>query len=836
VGIDHTSTANAPWRPAPALPDWLNYSNLRARANWDHVYWLGALVVSFVMAFWLAEVFRGNPVPPGGDPGDWVSTAYAFVGHPFPSQVIPLAYPPALFPLLGAVVLASGSPLTGALVFAALLFFVLALTTFWLAASMLRSRMVAIVVVTFVLVDPAFLAMFFWGAYPNLLGFVFQNLALVGLIRASRGSPTSGALQFWIFGALAVLSESLVGLTLGLMIGLFLGLAFLIPLPDRDTLLRSAWRGTLEAPRLAVQSMFRSWGGKVGLLLFALFVGGFYLATYALRVPHPYYFTSNAIGFRLSLPGTAFQAILPHVFFNLWTVFYASIGIGVFLLVLFVVLRDARPTWLTTPATLLVAWFMALILLMLGGLLLHIVTDYHRFGYLALIPAGLAIGYLVERAWVLRSPRWAPRPPRAQSLEDAEAPGVPAPSSAPFRDTPPPRSTRPPRPWRRAELQRPIAFGVAAAILLILVVPTVTAPAMARDENVFTRVGHDALFLDAIDAIRSAPTHGGVLTVPGADKWVRALSDENAYAPYQNQIYLFYPSQERQSILSFYALSMRDAMTNGLVTASLRGTNPAYADGIPDYSVYKLGNLHSVLRLDPTTVRVEVYDPTTGSLSSVALTGTPSVQMPAGLGSPMTITYAESDFTLTVTVVVSPALAQTSIGVTATGNGSLLVRQVSLALVPGTGTLATVTGGYTPGTFQWKTGGASAIPVTFGAVSPASALQSASNQNSGIAGPAAVIAFSASSATGSSRVTGGIALSSPAASTYLPAIPPILVTPSIWQELGIRFILMRNAAYAPHPTVAFPGEIPYLHYEYNLPILYQNPEWAVFEVPAPAAP
>ena len=54
------------------------------------------------------------PLPPGGDPGQWLSNSYPYVGLPYPSQVIPWGYPPGLFPVLGSLVLLGGDPILGA--------------------------------------------------------------------------------------------------------------------------------------------------------------------------------------------------------------------------------------------------------------------------------------------------------------------------------------------------------------------------------------------------------------------------------------------------------------------------------------------------------------------------------------------------------------------------------------------------------------------------------------------------------------------------------------------------------------------------------------------------
>ncbi|MCI4322364.1 MAG: hypothetical protein L3K05_08685, partial [Thermoplasmata archaeon] len=229
-------------------------------------YWIAATIISLVAAVALLEAFRTSAVPPGGDPGNWVATALAFVGRPYPSQIIPLGYPPLTFPLLGVAVLVAG-PIGGVDLYAAGLMLAFGLSLAALAATLLRSRVVALAVVAFVLANPGLLAMFFWGAYPNLLGFAFLNLALVGFLRAAHGHPSSGSAQFWVFATLTVLTHSLAGAVLLGTVAIALALGRFLPMPAWLSLLTRAKAGTLEAPGLAARAMFGSRGGRWGMVL-----------------------------------------------------------------------------------------------------------------------------------------------------------------------------------------------------------------------------------------------------------------------------------------------------------------------------------------------------------------------------------------------------------------------------------------------------------------------------------------------------------------------------------------------------------------------------------------
>ncbi|HKV90060.1 MAG TPA: hypothetical protein VJQ43_02555, partial [Thermoplasmata archaeon] len=763
-------------------------------------YWGGATALSVAAAIVLVLVFRETPVPAGGDPGNWVATSLAYIARPYPGQLYPLGYPPIVFPLLGGAVLLAGGPVAGVELFAAGLMVAFGLSVAALAATIVRNRVVALGLVAFVLADPAVLAMFFWGAYPNLLGFVFLHLALVGLIRAGQGHTTTGAAQFWGFFALATLSHSLVGIVLGLTTALYLGLGLSVPLARSGELLERARRGTLDAPGVAGRALFGSRGGRAGLMIFVAFVGGYYGLTYLAGVPHPYYLASDPVGFRLLSMSGAFEALVPNVVVQPSLVL-ALLATGCLLaIVAFALVRDHRPRWLTSSSVLLLAWPLAVSLLFIGGYLAQIVTDYHRFGFFYIVPVGLLLAYLLDRGWVAR-------PARAPDVESSGSLG-----ELPRR--------RLPRFVLDASARRPLVFGAFATVILVTVVDTATIPALAHDEASFTRVGHDQAFLDAVRAIQTSGTSGGILTVAGADKWVRGLTGENAFAPYSTDDYLFYPSQRVDSQLSYYALSSHYAMTNGLVAASIRAVHPSQSDGIPDYSVYVLGTPRPMLRLPPSDVRVLVHDASNGSTFATNLTKEPSVVLPNSLADPMVVRYGEPDYTLTVAISVVGAAPRIDVHVAASAALPFTIVEVDAAVAPPTGGSALAWPSSAPGGFLWSDIGGLRKPLTYGNVTPVGALRGATDYDATTGGPAALLAFAAASASGSAEVGGDVAFTTPAATAYLSGVPSVLSTPGIWQTLGIRFVLLRNTSVGPTPYLNFPDEVPYLVEEYGLVVAF----------------
>ncbi|MCI4330360.1 MAG: hypothetical protein L3K19_00735 [Thermoplasmata archaeon] len=780
-------------------------------------YWLAVLLVTGVAALALFLVFRENALPPGGDPGNWLATALAFIGRPFPTQVIPFAYPPVTFPVLGLAVVVAG-PVTGVALFAVALMVALGLSTAALAATLLRSRLVAFLVVVFLLADPSLLGMFFWGAYPNLLGFVWMNLALVGLLRAGQGRPSAGAAQFWVFFTLAALTHSLVGAVLALTTALYLGLGLGVPLPSLGALVSKARHGALEAPGLAARALFASRGGQGGMVLFGGLVGGYYALTAIAGVPHPSYLATDANGFGVTSLTGALNALLPGAVlpgaFVVAFLVLAAFGAAL----LYAIVRDRRPAWLTAPAVLLLAWPLAVTLLILGGFAARVVTDYRRFGYFYLIPAGLAAGYLVERTWVLG-------PGRRRPTSSGAAPGDPT-HLIPVRRAPggPPPLVPPP-------FRRPAVCAAIAMVILLVVLDTATLPGLAREETTFTQIGHDAAFLQALHAIQRTGVSGAIVTVPGADKWVRGLTGENAFAPYATNALLFYPSQQLDSELTYYSLSSHYAVTNGHVAASVRGTAPSMTGGIPDYSVYESGTLHELLRLPPTSVAVRLHAHGNGTLVARSLTATPGVFLPAQPTGPMGISYEEPDFWFNVSVTLGTSAPYAVTTFLATARGAFSIAELDVTATPPAGSTALAWPNVVAGDFLWSPAGDPFQPVTYGNVTPASAFRGATDFDPASGGPAALLAFVAPNPNGSASIGGQLNLTTPVAAFTDGASPGSFDAPAIWSTLGARFVLWWNASASSASSVLPATEAGFLTLEYGLRILYENAEWVALEIP-----
>ena len=774
--------------------------------------WILATLISAAVAAGLSYVVNSAPIPPGGDPGTWISTGYAYLGGSHPSQVIPLAYPPVLFPMLGVLVLLTGSPITAGQVFVPILYFTLGLSIFYLAGTMLRSRLVALAVMTFLLIDPQLLQMVFWGAYPNLLAFVFMNFAIAGLVWMGRGAIAKGSLMFWVFGALTILTHSLAAIVLAGSVGVFLLLSWAVAVPTRDQVAAQYRDGLVDVPAVIRRGLFFSRGGKAGLLVFSAVVGAYYALTAFAKVPHPNYFVSNALAFRVIGLGGVFHAVFPGI--NLVSLF------AVYLLVLFVmgllfwyaVALMYRPAWLTTPVLLLIAIGVTVCVTPVAGWILRIVTDYTRFGFFLLIPTGLSIAYLIDRGWMSARHHARPRPP---------PPGAGVRESLAqhwLRGSPHPR--------------RAVALSVTMFVVALMVAGGITQPSMWRSEAAFTEVGHNQNFLEALNAIQKTGLPGAILTVPGADKWARAITERNTYAPYTQAAYLFYQSQVLDSDLSLYALTSRYAITNGIVSAYAKGVAPVSANGTPTYGAYVVGAFRPVLSAPTNYMSVQLMGEANRTLFSVPVTVAPQIQLINQSNPEITLTYLEPTlFDLTEIISVlgsSPGVSMTYTLYAGSGN---FVESLNFSLVPASYTTAIVAPGSIPGEFFWDTQTRYVGPLTFGNVTPISALRGVTPLNPASATPAVILSFPTGVAGNASSLTGSIALTTPAASTLFNVLPPVIDTLQVWSSLDVEFILMRNPTYAASPEVAFPGEVQYLIGEFGAIPIYSNVEWTVLELP-----
>ncbi|MCI4345928.1 MAG: hypothetical protein L3K07_04165, partial [Thermoplasmata archaeon] len=479
-----------------------------------------------------------------------------------------------------------------------------------------------------------------------------------------------------------------------------------------------------DAPALYLRRLIFSRPGCYGFLAAAAVVGGWYLATFLSGTPHPGYFSpGSAMQMHPATYGQFLRNLLPGLVLSKYTVFYLLVFLVAFLFAGFGGLIAFRPGWITAPLLLLIGSWLAIAGIAIVGWLLSISTDYHRFGFFLVIPAGLSIAFAIDRLWLARGPTGSEgsliRSPRGTARE--------------LRPIPPTF-----RPTRRAR----VVFVGVFALVGSLIAAGAAAPTYARYVNVNAGPTHDQQFVDALNAIDHSGVSGSILTIKGNLKWTWAITHRAAYAPRPGNAFLFYPVQITDSALAYYALTSRNAMTNGLVSVSVAGKDPAFLDGVPDFSVYQNGGVAGTMRLPPQLVQVSLMGAVNHTAYTVGLTGSPAYQSPVVAGLPAVITYSEPEFLFQQTVSIAPGIPTAHIAtkVSPTGADRILSVQEVLtgpALVGVTTQLTAV-----PGTFQWQTYTLRYTGLlTDGTVTPSTALQGVTDYYPAAGGGAAVLLF-----------------------------------------------------------------------------------------------
>jgi hypothetical protein len=796
-----------------ASPSPVSTRLLRIEGHPELLGWVLITLITVGVAAWIYWIQLAYPIAPGSDPGSWISMSYGYIGGHYPGQVNPYGYPPLLFPILGALVLLTQNPvLTGHLI-VPILAVALGLSTYALSRAFLRSVILSLALVTILLLDPYFMTMFFWGALPNLLAFSFMNLSLLGLAWTGFGRSTRGPVFFWVFGAATVLTHSLAGLALGATVVIALFLSMFIPLHVSKT---ASAKFAPDAPPLLIRRLMFSWPGFVGLICFIIAVGGWNIATYAAGIPHPSYLATASAPHPATY-GQFLRNLLPGLVLTRVTVFYVLVCLVTLAFAVFGAILTFRYRWVTTPLLLLFSSWIGVSGIAIIGWLLDISTDYHRFGFFLVIPAGLTIAYLVDRLWLLRGPTGGP--------------------TAEPTDLPP--ELRPIPPTIRTTHRVRTGFVAVFALVIILLVAGVASTAYKQYEIQNTGPTHDQNFVNALNSIDHSGLPGSVLTIRGAFKWTWAITNREAYAPRPGNAFLFYPVQITDSVLAYYALTSRDAMTNNLVSASLAGTNPAYVDGIPDYSVFQNGGLTGTLQIPPQLVQVTLVGATNHTAYVVGLSGSPTFQAPSAPGQPGVITYTEPSFVFRQLVFITPGIPTATITsqVQATGSDLLAsVREIITAPAP----LEAITAQTGEGAFLWKTYNLHPLYqglLTYGNVTPASALQGVTDYYNGSScvttcGAAAVLDYTPPGSVPVPSLTGSINVTTPLALGGIPNLPPTVNTMDVWNQLGIRFILIPNDdSFTLYAGSYLLYEAGYLIGEFGCQPYYSNSEWVVLTVP-----
>jgi dolichyl-phosphate-mannose-protein mannosyltransferase len=755
---------------------------------------LGALALGIAVAGLLELTMFAQPIPAGGDPGQWASTSYAYVGLPYPSWVIPGQYPPLLFPLLGSLVRLFGGPIGGARAYVGLVAILLGLATYFLARSLTRRRTTALAAEALVLLNPTFLQMFFWGFYPNLLGLVFLCLSLGCFARYIRSRKGRHLLLFWTCAAATFLSHTLVGTDL-LAVG---GIVFLLALSIK------------AIPR----EFYRSRAGIAGIGVMVGTVGGFYLGTSFLKIPHPNYFHSGAFAYVRNGISSIFDLLI-HPFVRGLQVAPSDAVPLLWVLVIGLTLYAVgiRLFWksrLTLGTIVTLGLALGPLTLAIVGWEASVVTDYARFSYFLVLPMALAVALVLDRFLTELAIRAARSPARASERRAV-------------------------RPWRAGSVavDPPITMVVLAlfAVGVIVISELVTVPSLPGDESATTKVGHDAAFLGALHMIGSSGVAGSLLTVPGVAKWSRALLVRDAYFPNLAARYTFDPTHLIDEETAYFAMTSRYVATNGIVAATALGTNASAGSATFEYQAAYFGVFTPVAAIPVGNITVTVSH--NGTTAAEHVDPGATVRLAPSGSSSFALMYTGPGFVLTVTAVTFSGSPEVSYLLSATADpGYSLLTLAGNVTAPSTGS-ARFLRGSSAGSFELTPGKFGSTLATLAQVQPTDALKSIARFNHPGTPAHAGFLVGRAAAPGVSQLAVTFYFETGGASNLVTGLAPLIVTDSVWANWSIRWILYSNST-AQEGSLAnlLPNEVTYLVNEYGGRIFGTSGPWTVVLVPA----
>ncbi|MGC2205806.1 MAG: hypothetical protein WA719_07790 [Thermoplasmata archaeon] len=764
---------------------------------------VGAAVALMYWGF-VGSLPANSAIPPGVDPAHWITLSKSFVGLPFPSAdptLQPLLYPPLTFPLLGAVLLATGNPITTAYIFAGTLLALFGLTTIHVARRYLLTGPFQVLFVGLILFNGAVLQVMFWGGYPNLLALVLFNEALVFLLAFTRTRSMRDGLLFYAFASLVFLTHDL---TFVVLLGTLLVAGAFLLAQDRRWL-----------------RLIFSWANLCGLLLLGATVAAYTLATDSLAIPHPGYLSTNPAAYVLDNLGELFHPlgyapfwwpIGPAIALDsaLMTEILVAVAAATFVTMLLV--RRWRSGWVPPRLTLALASLVAACLLPVGGWLAHVDTDYARFTLFFVLPLGLTATIVVER--FLR-PWMAPGPAVA-----AVVPGGAVDGSAEGHATVAPR-------WSPDRTPSWWAIRAGVALVLVAVFVGVSVPTVQLSESTYASSTHNSGFVEAMQWLRSNGSSGAVLAdTSDTQRWVQALSDRNAFTYGPTWLH-FYGWQVLSDLESYFAVNSHYTISNNLVAATMGGTSSNSLNNTPGYAVFVEGVVVPILRINATQFDVNfnntsgaqniVYDPATWSPSAVAYSASP---VPT-----LSFAYRTQNFLLNVSTSVGPG-SQASDAITVTpADSSVEITRVSLNLtqpeptpLAQRGTIASLS--RSANLITWQTSakiGQLPSPRTLTTQVLLSAVPIGKFSNL-IGGVGYHLTFSNPTVHGALSVS--LTMSTPGTSNPATTFPTYFDTNAFLAQNNIHFLVLVN-------TPGMGRIFAYYESEFQFAPAYSNPEWKI---------
>jgi hypothetical protein len=769
--------------------------------NWDRLELISAFVIVFAAVAILEAAYSQSPLPPGVDPGDWLQRSYAFVGlaHP-PSLAVgsPYLYPPLAFPILGALVLLTGSPMAAGFVFGGALLAAYGLSCIVMAWSFLRPGAPRLLFVGLAVLNGTTLSMLFWGGYPNVFAFVFLNLAFVGLLRFLRAPTFLNAVWMYGMAGLLYLTHTL---TFAMLIVGALGAIVLV-----------------ATARPAIVRTFFSARALLATLALLVPAGLYELLSRIYHISHPGYLYANPAALVLDNLGELFQPLGgAPMFFPSGPSFVTSprvvlallLGSAAAIVVLVLYLDRRAKGWLNDPLRIGLGWLAATLAVPALGDLAHIGTDYTRFVYFLPLPISLVVALAFERFL-------AP-----------DAASTPATSPPPAPASPPPAGPvssglgRPTRSTGRASAFLGVWFVVVVLLTLV------TLPVATTNETHDTGKSHDSLFLAAAQWLATNPNSGSVLTTSATARWVEAISDRGAYDPGPTWL-LFEPWQVTNAELAYWALNGPDAITNNQVVFGFAPVSTQGQAEAPIYTPYIEGVPVPTVRIDPASIAVSyTQGNASGNLSAASLAAPSwaavSTAAPSGW-----LNYTSSVATISEQVATGRSSGVGWVNLTVTPMPGTSVSQLGFSLEGPPPNDPVAHGGFvnnitTSGSqIDWNVSialgqlpGKEVIGTTT-TVSPATASLTV---NPGTVRNVASVAVPNSQPTQPLRAS--VEFQTAGTSNPATTLPPVMDTSGFLSTFDIQFALLPNAS-------NFDAVVALLESAYGFHVAYSNSEWQVF--------
>ncbi len=786
--------------PAPAPPP---VPRDGAPAPASRAYFLPmGLLLALVVGLLVYEYTR-NPLPPGVDPGHWLSAAYSYVGLPSAPDPAnrPLFYSPLIFPFLGGLFLVTRDAATASTIFAALLLTFYGLSVIHLARRFLRTGVVQVAFVGGALLCGTTLQMLYWGAYPNYLGFIFFNESMLLFLLYVRARTALYGLGFFTAVAVTYFAHDLSFFVLLACLG---GATIFLLLFGK-----MSWRFLVEPQNLA------------GVLTIAGIVEGYSLYTARLGIPHPSYFYSNSSAYVIDEIGEIFEplghapAFLPRgtvLYFGPFATVALLLSASLIAVVVLALVRRARPDRVNARVLIAAGWLCGAAAVPALGYLVHVDTDYTRFLYFLPLPFALLAVIALEQGLAPYVPLGAP-------------PALPAPE--------PPRARsadRRRRPLRYSERRgSPVVAASFVGLVLMLLFFTVTVPvAQASEYFGAGGPGHQTSLLEATRWLKENPAPGGVITQPTVARWVEALSDRQEFTVGPVWL-LFNPFQVVNAEETFWASNAAYAVTNSQVVLSYSGFNSSVFSQDPMYSPYIQGVPFPTFRVLPGGFLLNVTAANGTQLVPLGAAQGPIAPLSATDRGDCTVIY--QNWAAQVIEIGTPLSGgQAAIQFYVHPAAGVAIHAVTVTLDrPPYGALALQHAGLAGiyysdnGTLAWTVSGRiGQYPVPADVTSTIAFSEPATQQGLGPFAGGATWRGVFPDPNGSKPFQLGLTVSTPRTSNPTHSLPRVFDSASFLASESIHFIFWSNARY-------FAEQLFYFEVQFGFRIVYSNSAWVILE-------